>query len=85
MCVDDEWGVKLADMCAQRGLPFDTVSAYAGEGKAHWWVSSAHASLKDVATTFVLHGPEGEEIKAYCPLPGLVNVQNAALALVMAT
>ncbi len=84
VCVDDEWGVKLADMCAQRGLPFDTVSAYAGEGKAHWWVSSAHASLKDVATTFVLHGPEGEEIKAYCPLPGLVNVQNAALALVMA-
>ena len=37
-----------------------------------------------MATTFVLHGPNGEEIKAYCPLPGLVNVQNAALALVMA-
>ena len=35
VCVDDEWGVKLADMCDQRGLPFDTVSAYAGEGKAH--------------------------------------------------
>ena len=40
--------------------------------------------MTDAATTFVLHGPDGERTEASCPLPGLVNVQNAALALVMA-
>lgn len=81
VCVDDEWGPRLAAMTA---LPVDRVRAYPGDAQCEWWVSDAAVSLTDSATTFVLHGPQGEEIAASCPLPGLVNVQNAALALVMA-
>ncbi|QHO91235.1 UDP-N-acetylmuramoyl-L-alanyl-D-glutamate--2,6-diaminopimelate ligase [Actinomyces sp. 432] len=91
ICVDDEWGAQLAGRIAAAGrIPVDRVRAYA-DGAAgtapdgtDWWVSDAAVSMTDSATTFTLHGPAGEAISAACPLPGLVNVQNAALALVMA-
>ena len=81
VCVDDQWGAALA---AEAPIEIDRVRAYPGETPADWWVSDAAVSLTDSATTFTLHGPDGEKIEASCPLPGLVNVQNAALALVMA-
>lgn len=103
VCVDDQWGVRLADRIAQAGeLTLDRVRAYppaegleGGDGLegtapadpsvgTDWWVSDAHVSMTDAATTFTLHGPDGVTLEASCPLPGLVNVQNAALALVMA-
>jgi UDP-N-acetylmuramoyl-L-alanyl-D-glutamate--2,6-diaminopimelate ligase len=37
-----------------------------------------------VAGTFTLSGPGGEVVEASCPIPGRVNVSNAALAIVMA-
>lgn len=93
VCVDDQWGASLAEKVASAGqLPIDRVRAYPlPEGSASpdpsegtdWWVTDATVSMTDAATTFTLHGPEGEVIAASCPLPGLVNVQNAALALVM--
>ncbi|MCL3778253.1 UDP-N-acetylmuramoyl-L-alanyl-D-glutamate--2,6-diaminopimelate ligase [Actinomyces sp. AC-20-1] len=89
ICVDDEWGAQLAHRTGQAGLvPVDRVRAYPVEGDpaegTDWWVTDATVSMTDAATTFVLHGPDGERIEASCPLPGLVNVQNASLALVMA-
>ena len=81
VCVDDQWGAALA---AEAPIEIDRVRAYPGQAPADWWVSDAAVSLTDSATTFTLHGPDGEQIEASCPLPGLVNVQNAALALVMA-
>ena len=88
ICVDDQWGARLADRVERAGLiPVDRVRAYPGGGDgdapADWWVGDAAVSMTDSATTFVLHGPDSERIEASCPLPGLVNVQNAALALVM--
>ncbi|MDU0971818.1 MAG: UDP-N-acetylmuramoyl-L-alanyl-D-glutamate--2,6-diaminopimelate ligase [Actinomyces urogenitalis] len=91
ICVDDRWGAALAERVADRGaVPVDRVRAYPAQDSedpaqgAQWWVSQAKASMTQAATTFTLHGPDGEQIEALCPLPGLVNVQNAALALVMA-
>lgn len=89
ICVDDEWGAQLAERIAASGqIPVDRVRAYtehaAGPDGTDWWVSDAAVSMTDSATTFTLHGPAGETIAAACPLPGLVNVQNAAIALVMA-
>ncbi|WP_136313758.1 UDP-N-acetylmuramoyl-L-alanyl-D-glutamate--2,6-diaminopimelate ligase [Actinomyces procaprae] len=90
VCVDDQWGAQLAERIAAAGLiPVDRVRAYAATAVpdpdgTDWWVSDAAVSMTDSATTFTLHGPDGESILAACPLPGLVNVQNAALALVMA-
>lgn len=91
VCVDDQWGAALAERVAGRGaVPVDRVRAYPAQDRedpaqgAQWWVSQARASMTQAATAFTLHGPDGEQIEALCPLPGLVNVQNAALALVMA-
>ena len=87
VCVDDQWGRRLADRVERAGLiPVDRLRAYPADGPgapADWWVGDAAVSMTDSATTFVLHGPGSERIEASCPLPGLVNVQNAALALVM--
>ncbi|WP_172120895.1 UDP-N-acetylmuramoyl-L-alanyl-D-glutamate--2,6-diaminopimelate ligase [Actinomyces faecalis] len=92
ICVDDRWGAALARRVAEAGaLEVDRVRAYPGPDPTldpsqgtDWWVSDAAVSMTRAATTFTLHGPDGEHIEAACPLPGLVNVQNAALALVMA-
>ncbi|WP_139738928.1 UDP-N-acetylmuramoyl-L-alanyl-D-glutamate--2,6-diaminopimelate ligase [Actinomyces wuliandei] len=81
VCVDDEWGRQLA---ASAAVPVERLRTYPGDAQAEWWVSDAVVSLTQAATTFVLHGPDGQELPASCPLPGAVNVQNAALALVMA-
>ncbi|MEE6297068.1 UDP-N-acetylmuramoyl-L-alanyl-D-glutamate--2,6-diaminopimelate ligase [Georgenia wangjunii] len=80
VCVDDEWGARLA---VSTPLPVDRVRAYDGDAEADWTVHDAHIGLDGVASTFTLRGPDGEEALASCPLPGRVNVQNAALAIVM--
>lgn len=76
VCVDDEWGRRLA---AAAEIPVVTV-ATAG-APADWRVTGRAPA--GVGTDFTLAGPLGERIAAHCPLPGGFNVQNTALALVM--
>jgi UDP-N-acetylmuramoyl-L-alanyl-D-glutamate--2,6-diaminopimelate ligase len=83
VCVDDEWGVRLAESLE---IPVDTVATRAdsaGSATAAWRVSDATIGLDGVGSTFTLTGP-GVSIAAASPLPGLVNVSNAALAVVLA-
>ncbi|MEV7973104.1 UDP-N-acetylmuramoyl-L-alanyl-D-glutamate--2,6-diaminopimelate ligase [Cellulomonas sp. NPDC089187] len=82
--VDDEWGRRLA---AETTIPVDTVATHVGapEGQtADWAVVEADIGLDGVGSHFVLRGPDGARHAAVSPLPGLVNVSNAALAIVMA-
>src|SRR6478735_2280888 len=82
--VDDEWGRRLA---AEAEIPVDTVATHVGapEGEtADWAVTEADVGLDGVGSTFTLRGPDGAEHRAASPLPGLVNVSNAALAVVLA-
>ncbi|TKR23282.1 UDP-N-acetylmuramoyl-L-alanyl-D-glutamate--2,6-diaminopimelate ligase [Cellulomonas hominis] len=82
--VDDEWGRRLA---AEAEIPVDTVATHVGapEGDtADWAVTEADVGLDGVGSTFTLRGPDGAEHRAASPLPGLVNVSNAALAVVLA-
>jgi UDP-N-acetylmuramoyl-L-alanyl-D-glutamate--2,6-diaminopimelate ligase len=84
VCVDDEWGVRLAREVA---IPVDTVATRedsAGRAHADWVVSEADIGLDGVGSTFVLTGPDGIRVQAASPLPGLVNVSNAAVAIVLA-
>jgi UDP-N-acetylmuramoyl-L-alanyl-D-glutamate--2,6-diaminopimelate ligase len=79
--VDDEWGRRLA---AQSPIPVQTVSTHAEDPHdADWTVTQAQIGLDGVGSTFVLRGPDGER-PAFSPLPGLVNVSNAAAAIVLA-
>lgn len=83
VCVDDEWGRQLA-RSAQ--IPVDTVATHpdAPAPDADWRVTAATIGLDGVGSTFTLEGPDGVVVEAASPLPGLVNVSNAALAVVLA-
>lgn len=80
--VDDEWGRRLA---AEAPIPVQTVATHAGDPQpADWTVTEAQIGLDGVGSSFVLRGPDGARHEAASPLPGLVNVSNAALAIVLA-
>ncbi|GAA2728601.1 UDP-N-acetylmuramoyl-L-alanyl-D-glutamate--2,6-diaminopimelate ligase [Cellulomonas aerilata] len=82
--VDDEWGRRLV---AQSPVPVESVSTHVGSPQAagaDWAVTAATIGLDGVGSTFTLRGPDGVEHAAASPLPGLVNVSNAALAIVLA-
>ena len=83
ICVDDEWGVRLAD---EVQIPHETVATRdsPGAAKADWQVTDATIGLDGVGSTFTLVGPDGTTTRAASPLPGLVNVSNAAMAVVLA-
>lgn len=88
VCVDDAWGRRLA---AEARIPVDTVATLDADGAVTadlpapmWRVQEARIGLDGVGSTFVLTGPAGERVEAQSPLPGRVNVSNAAVALVLA-
>src|SRR5665811_1909732 len=84
ICVDDEWGLRLARSI---DIPVETVATRAGgpgAEMADWRVTDATIGLDGVGSTFTLTGPDGVVVSAASPLPGLVNVSNAALAVVLA-
>ncbi|MGB8381768.1 MAG: UDP-N-acetylmuramoyl-L-alanyl-D-glutamate--2,6-diaminopimelate ligase [Dermatophilaceae bacterium] len=69
VCVDDEWGVRLA---AQAGIPLVTVSSRPGTA-ADWHVTAGQWP------TFTLTGPR-EQLSLRCHLPGTFNLVNTAMA-----
>jgi UDP-N-acetylmuramoyl-L-alanyl-D-glutamate--2,6-diaminopimelate ligase len=73
VCVDDEWGVRMA---AAAGPDVVTVST---SGAADWTVSDVRTDAAG-HTTFRAHGP-GVAVAAGCAVPGSFNVTNALLAL----
>ncbi len=80
--VDDEWGRRLA---GEAPIPVQTVATHADDPQdADWRVVEAQIGLDGVGSTFVLRGPDGARHEAFSPLPGLVNVSNAAAAIVLA-
>ncbi|MCL3860126.1 UDP-N-acetylmuramoyl-L-alanyl-D-glutamate--2,6-diaminopimelate ligase [Actinotalea sp. K2] len=84
VCVDDEWGRRLA---REARIPVETIATREdslGGGTADWTVRDATVGLDGVGSGFTLVGPDGRGVAARSPLPGLVNVSNAALAIVLA-
>lgn len=85
--IDDEWGRKLASRVQ---IPVETVSAALGDGvpdgglEADWRVTSADIGLDGVGSTFTFIAPDGSEHTGHSPLPGLVNVSNAIVAIAAA-
>ncbi|NUO89211.1 MAG: UDP-N-acetylmuramoyl-L-alanyl-D-glutamate--2,6-diaminopimelate ligase [Dermatophilaceae bacterium] len=74
VCVDDEWGRRLA---AESGVPTTTLAtgARAASAEAHWAVDEADAgafTLRETAT--------GATLSLVSHLPGHFNVANTALA-----
>nr|WP_237741749.1 UDP-N-acetylmuramoyl-L-alanyl-D-glutamate--2,6-diaminopimelate ligase [Tsukamurella sp. 1534] len=80
ICVDDDWGRRMADLRRAAGLPFVTVAT---TGPADWTAGEV-AAHSDGTQRFTLSGPDGQSFSAVVGLPGAYNVANAALALVIA-
>jgi UDP-N-acetylmuramoyl-L-alanyl-D-glutamate--2,6-diaminopimelate ligase len=81
VCVDDDWSATLGE---EATVPVERLRTRDGDRPADWVVSDVRLGLDGVASTFTLTGPQGVRVRAACPLPGRVNVSNAALAVVMA-
>ena len=96
VCVDDEWGRRLAETAT---IPIVTICTRPAAGPdagptgppdppvrpaagtADWQVTERRPD--GIGTDFTLRGPAGQTVAAHCPLPGDFNVANTALALVM--
>lgn len=78
ICVDDEWGERMAGIAAE---PI-TVSRRA-DAEATVTVSDIEVDSAG-AQTFLLHTEGEEDIRVALPLPGAFNISNAALALTLA-
>src|SRR6478609_5550864 len=82
--VDDEWGRRLV---REVQIPVESVATHVGAPEAadaDWAVVAADIGLDGVGSAFTLRAPDGALHEAHSPLPGLVNVSNAALAIAVA-
>lgn len=78
--VDDEWGRRLA---REATIPIETVATRDGAGPADWTVVDARLAT-DARMAFTLVDPAGVGHEVVSPLPGSINVSNAAGAVVAA-
>jgi UDP-N-acetylmuramoyl-L-alanyl-D-glutamate--2,6-diaminopimelate ligase len=81
VCVDDEWGVRLA---REARIPVVRVATRPEAGQADWTVVDARVATDGVGSDFALIGPGGERVEASSPLPAHINVSNAAVAIIVA-
>lgn len=78
--VDDEWGRLLVDEVT---VPVETVATRPGSPWADWNAIDAQPTAAG-GMTFVLVAPDRSRHDVEIPLPGLINVSNAAGAIVSA-
>jgi UDP-N-acetylmuramoyl-L-alanyl-D-glutamate--2,6-diaminopimelate ligase len=81
VCVDDEWGRRLAGRASGAGLPVTTLATVSAAGGADWRVTGRKVAGSGI--DFTLTGPDGVPVAARCPLPGDFNVANTAVALLV--
>ncbi len=84
--IDDEWGLRLAQTAQ---IPVSTVSTHPTDDSpealaADWRVLSYELGLDGGVSSFELRDPDGGVHTAYCPIPGVVNITNAATAIAAA-
>lgn len=81
VCVDDEWGQRLA---AAATVPVTTFAALS-DSKADWQVTDISTDKNSFRTVFTLQDPSGVLHHVAMPIMGRINVQNTVLALISAT
>lgn len=80
VCVDDEWGQRLA---REAEVPVTTVAALSSN-EAEWHIENTHPDRSIGRTVFTLVDPNGAGHDVAMPILGEVNVQNTAVAIVAA-
>ena len=84
ICVDDEWGRRLAASATIPVTTFATAPGTAGDRVTDWTVAGRVPQTAGTAFT-LRRTSDGRDVVARCPLPGDFNVANTALALLMMT
>ncbi|MGW0044470.1 UDP-N-acetylmuramoyl-L-alanyl-D-glutamate--2,6-diaminopimelate ligase [Rhodococcus sp. NPDC003348] len=74
VCVDDEWGAKMATVAGPDTVTVSTTGAGA-------WTASGVTTSADGTQSFAVVTPDGQNLTATLRLPGRYNVANALLAL----
>ncbi|MGW5075340.1 UDP-N-acetylmuramoyl-L-alanyl-D-glutamate--2,6-diaminopimelate ligase [Rhodococcus sp. NPDC004095] len=74
VCVDDEWGAKMATVAGPDTVTVSTTGAAA-------WTASGVTTSADGTQSFAVVTPDGQNLTATLRLPGRYNVANALLAL----
>ena len=77
VCVDDAWGVRMADIARAAGSTVVTAST----GDDSQWTVSDWAKHDNGTQSFVVADPNGLSLPVSVRLPGRYNVANAVLAL----
>lgn len=80
ICVDDEWGERMAQVAR---VAVDRVATVSTTGAAGWSVVGTLAADAG-SQTVVVAAPDGSEHVMTVPLPGAYNVANALLAVGLA-
>ncbi|GGU54259.1 UDP-N-acetylmuramoyl-L-alanyl-D-glutamate--2,6-diaminopimelate ligase [Streptomyces albospinus] len=75
--IDDEYGKRLA--AGEAEVPVTTFSAE-GHPDADWRASDVEVGA--LGSTFIVHGPGGQKVRAASPIAGPFNVANALAAIV---
>lgn len=79
VCVDDEWGRRLA---RQAAVPVVTVTTRP-DADADWTAGPGQPDPSGTTTAFTLRHRDGRRHRLVSPLPGDFNVANTALAFVV--
>ncbi|MEH3157133.1 MAG: UDP-N-acetylmuramoyl-L-alanyl-D-glutamate--2,6-diaminopimelate ligase [Gordonia paraffinivorans] len=78
ICVDDEWGERLASMVGHGAVTTSTRHSAAA------WFAGPSRLHEDGSQTVTVRAPGGETHTLSVPLPGRYNVANAVIALAVA-
>lgn len=85
ICVDDEWGERMARRAAEGASEDESVVVTVGtHGQAHLECEATLNGTTDSGAQDITVRLRGTEIDARLPLPGAFNVANAALATAIA-
>lgn len=79
ICIDDEWGVKMAEVAGSAGL---TTVATTQDNQAD--VQASNVDIADNGSQRFQLAAQGEALTVDLPLPGAFNVANASLAIALA-
>jgi UDP-N-acetylmuramoyl-L-alanyl-D-glutamate--2,6-diaminopimelate ligase len=85
VCVDDEWGRRLAAEAVIPVLTLATRTPEPGTAEPDWRVVDRTVAPGGMGTDFVLESRDGTRVRARSPLAGDFNVANTALALLVLT
>lgn len=77
VCIDDAWGMRMADIARAAGSTVVTASV---DAESDWTVSNP-AQHEDGTQSLTAHDPGGTSIDVSIRLPGRYNIANTVLAL----